>query len=67
MKEIAEYINTDHHRPPHSGIGYRIPTDLAAAGRPNPTNYKPWQPEPTTTTGSTSIFDQCRHKIARRA
>ncbi len=34
-KEIADYIDTYHHRP-HSGIGYRTPTELAATWRPNP-------------------------------
>jgi putative transposase len=34
-KEIADYIHTYHHRP-HSGIGYRTPTEVAATWRQDP-------------------------------
>lgn len=33
--EIGDYIKRYHHRP-HSGIGYRTPTEVAATWRPNP-------------------------------
>jgi len=33
--EIGDYIQRYHHRP-HSGIGYRTPTEVAATWRPNP-------------------------------
>jgi transposase InsO family protein len=33
--EIADYIHRYHHRP-HSGIGYRTPTEVAATWRPDP-------------------------------
>jgi putative transposase len=33
--EIGDYIDRYHHRP-HSGIGYRTPTEVAATWRPNP-------------------------------
>ena len=34
-KEIGNYIEHYHHRP-HSGIGYRTPTEVAATWRPDP-------------------------------
>lgn len=33
--EIGDYIERYHHRP-HSGIGYRTPSEVAATWRPNP-------------------------------
>jgi putative transposase len=34
-REIAHYIAYYHHRP-HSGIGYRTPTEVAATWRQDP-------------------------------
>ena len=56
-REISTYIDSYRHRP-HSGIGYRTRPKSQQPGKTRSRirpSYKPQRPEPSTTTGSTSL------------